>query len=201
MEDKELQELFAAKSTVEANRHRQEKLAEMITGQPTTKSRRWPLWATSIAAGIAVLLMTMPQLFRSNSTEEPMLAQTQEMAVIEKPKIQMNDFSTPSMTSKTSITRKTSETIKTSEAITPPDLPAPQAEEPMPTIEKPPATTEEPVAAPQKQQKRIHRRTSTRMVNSDNTAPAPKVNYRKAIADAICKEESNTITLHTIELS
>lgn len=198
MEDKELQELFAAKRTVEANRHRQEKLAEMITGQPTTKSRRWPLWATSIAAGIAVLLMTMPQLFRSNSTEEPLLAQTPEMVVTEKPEIQMNDFSTPTKTSKTSKTRKT---IKTSETITPPNLPTPQAEEPMPTIEEPPATTEEPVAAPQKQQKRIHRRTSTRMVNSDNTAPAPKVNYRKAIADAICKEESNTITLHTIELS
>lgn len=195
MENNELQKLFDAKRTVEANRRRQEQLAGMI-GSHTPKARpAWPIWAASVAAGIAVLLMIAPSVFRHKTTEKQLIAQAQDI-LPENIEINKENPNPTRKTSSTSPTRNFSPTSPTK---------APSPEPPTSTaVEKVhcPDTTlpiqQQPSPTPQK---RVHRRTSTRMVNSDNTAPAPKVNYRKAIADAICKEESNTITLHTIELS
>lgn len=51
MEDKELQELFAAKRTSEANRRRQEALRRMMEASTVKKSRRlWPVWFGAVAA-------------------------------------------------------------------------------------------------------------------------------------------------------
>lgn len=61
MEDKELQELFAAKRTVEANRRRQEELRHLLETSATPKSRRlWPVWAGAAAAAILLLLLVTP---------------------------------------------------------------------------------------------------------------------------------------------
>ena len=47
MEDKELQELFAAKRTAEANRRRQEELRRLLEASAAPKTRRlWPVWAS-----------------------------------------------------------------------------------------------------------------------------------------------------------
>ena len=200
MEDKELQELFAAKQTVEANRRRQERLSAAIAGQSKVKSRRpWPLWITSAAASIAVLLMTTPQLFRSDTTEPPLVAQTPEITATEDPEsIQQDIPSTTGLTSKTS----SSSTSTTSITCKPEDVEALPAVEETPAPE---ASATEPAAEqqpePQKPQRRVHRRTSTRIVTTGNAANTVKHNYRKAVADVICQEESNTIILHTIELS
>lgn len=39
------------------------------------------------------------------------------------------------------------------------------------------------------------------MVSTGNAATNVKRSYLKAVADVICQEDSNTITLHTIDLS
>ena len=77
MEDKELQELFAAKRTTEANRRRQEELRHRLeaTVAPETapKTRRlWPVWTSAAAAALLLLLLTMPVLFRQPE-EAPLL--------------------------------------------------------------------------------------------------------------------------------
>ncbi len=73
MENKELKALFDAKRTVEANRRRQEELRRMMAASAAPKSRRlWPVWALSAAASIALLLITLPLLFHSE-TAEPLL--------------------------------------------------------------------------------------------------------------------------------
>ena len=202
MENKELQELFAAKRTVEANRHRQEELAVMISRQATPSSRRlWPLWTASVAAGVAVLLMTLPALFRSETTETKLVAQAETV----DDGISSGDSitsissisSSTSSSSTTSITRTTRTTKTTSNQLTEPivENPVIVEEEPEPVIEPEP---EKPSPPPQR---RVHRRTSTRMVSTDNAAPAPRIDYREALAGALCQEESKPITLHTIKIS
>jgi len=64
-EYKELQELFAAKRTTEANRRRQEELLRMLQTElkPAPKSRRlWPVWASAAAAAILLLLFVTPMM-------------------------------------------------------------------------------------------------------------------------------------------
>ena len=81
MENKELQELFAAKRTTEANRRRQAELRQQLeaTAAPTAqgKTRRlWPVWAAGIAASIALVLLTVPGLFHAES-EQPSILMAQ----------------------------------------------------------------------------------------------------------------------------
>ena len=196
MEDKELQELFAAKRTVEANRRRQEQLAEMIGSRARKARPLWPVWATAIAAGIAVLLMTMPALFRSEEPVPLLLAQTEIMDNDDCSSSRTSISSTTSITRNTRNTRNARSTSTTQEQSTEPivENPVPIEEEPEPVVEPEPEK-------PQQPQRRIHRRTSTKMVTSDRSAPAPRFDYREVIADALCQEESQPITLHTIKIS
>lgn len=60
MEDKELQELFAAKRTTEANRKRQERLAAMIGAKAKHSRPLWPVWAGAVAASVALLVVALP---------------------------------------------------------------------------------------------------------------------------------------------
>lgn len=79
MEDKELQELFAAKRTTEANLRRQEELRRLIEAQNTRRSRpMWPVWAGTAAAAIALLLLVRPLLQPPAENDGPILvAQTE----------------------------------------------------------------------------------------------------------------------------
>lgn len=201
MENKELQELFTAARTTEANRRRQERLTAMIEAQTRTKKSRrlWPIWAASVAAGIAVLLMTMPTLFHHKNTDQPMLV-AQEAGRIE-------DTNTTYLTGSPDIvtlptqTRKSNPTRETGN--TSPTAPLPSSAM-VDNKEESPAPLPDPIVEPQPEpiqqqpQRRVHRRTSTRMVTCDKS---PRFDYRKAVADAICKEDNEPLTLHTIKLS
>ena len=82
MEDKELQELFAAKRTVETNRRRQEDLAALIDSKTRRTRTLWPLWTASAAAAIALLIVTLPSLFSSREVTPSQMAQAKLPAVI-----------------------------------------------------------------------------------------------------------------------
>lgn len=82
MEDKELQELFDAKRTVEANRRRQEGLRQMLEAKGGAQAPRkvrplWPVWAGAAAASIALLLLTLPALFDNQESAPSMVARTE----------------------------------------------------------------------------------------------------------------------------
>ena len=83
MEDKELQELFAAKRTVEANRRRQEALRRMLEadGEATAPRRKvrplWPVWTGAAAAVVALLLMTLPALFVQEESAPMLVAEAE----------------------------------------------------------------------------------------------------------------------------
>jgi hypothetical protein len=82
MKDKELQELFAAKRTTEANRRRQEELAAMI-GHKSGKGKIRPLWwfiSSAAAAVFAAVLLVRP--FFSSTEEMPIIAQANPTTVI-----------------------------------------------------------------------------------------------------------------------
>lgn len=212
MENKELQELFAAKRTTEANRRRQEELRQQLeaTAAPTApaKSRRlWPVWAAGIAASIALVLLTMPGLFRRAGEQPVLMAEAGE--IID--------------------TIETIETIGTKETIKPKPaktfhstatalaaaeeapLPEPEAkgteavEEPatatieVPAIELADNATPEPPAS---NAPRIHRRTSTSMVNSSNietVQPMPS-DFQNFLASAFGTETDTPFNLTTINL-
>lgn len=218
MENKELQELFAAKRTTEANRRRQEELRQQLeaTAAPAApaKSRRlWPVWAAGIAASIALVLLTMPSLFRRAGEQPVLVAEAGEA-------IEIID---------TIETIETIETIGTIETINPKPaktfhststalaaaeeeaLPEPETkgteagEEPaIATIEAPAieladnATPEPPASnAP-----RIHRRTSTSMVNSsiiETVQPMPS-DFQNFLASAFGTETDTPFNLTTFNL-
>lgn len=87
MEEKELQQMFEAKRTAEANRRRQAELTRLIEAQGAPKSRRmWPVWAGAAAASVALLLVTLPLLMRSEATEPVLVAQAEVPAVDAPPR-------------------------------------------------------------------------------------------------------------------
>lgn len=207
MENKELQELFTAARTTEANRRRQERLTAMIEAQtPTKKNRRlWPIWAASVAAGIAVLLMTMPTLFRPEHTEQHVLV-AKETGRIGDSSITVLTGSPeiaplPAPTRKTDPIKGTTPTRETISTI--PTAPLPSSvlaedETETPALLSEPMVEPQPEPIQQQPQRRVHRRTSTRMVTCDKS---PRFDYHKAIADALCKEDNKPLTLHTIKIS
>ena len=78
MEDKELQELFDAKRTVETNRRRQEALRELLEARDKRRSRPlWPVWTGAAAAAIALLLLTLPSLFGKQESAPLPVARTE----------------------------------------------------------------------------------------------------------------------------
>ena len=87
MENKELQELFAAKRTTEANRRRQEELrrkleASAAPAAPAKSRRLWPVWAGAAAASIALLIVTLPLLFTNSKTASMPIAKADMPAVV-----------------------------------------------------------------------------------------------------------------------
>lgn len=211
MEDKELQEMFAAKRTVEANRRRQEELRNMLSATAAPKSRRlWPVWALSAAACLALLLITLPVLLRSETaapllvataTELPTPAETDSTSITSK----------SSTTSTTSITSKTSTTKKARKAQATPTLLAsvePEEQHREETQEEPllaqetlptPSTVQEAVP---EESPRIHRRTSTQMICSNcniNNVPSPSTTLQDFLAATFGTEASTPFTLKTIE--
>ena len=87
MEDKELQELFAAKRTTEANRRRQEELRRLIEAQEAPRTRRlWPVWSGAAAAAVALLLLVRPLMQpTAEGTAPTLVAQTEVPAPSESP--------------------------------------------------------------------------------------------------------------------
>ncbi len=215
MENKELQELFAAKRTTEANRRRQEELRQQLeaTAAPTApaRSRRlWPVWAGSIAASIALVLLTMPGLFRRAGEQPVLMAEAGEA-------IEAID------------TIEAIETIETIEAINPKPaktyhstatvlaaaeeapLPEPETKETEAVDEPATATIEvpaieladnAPLEPPASNAPRIHRRTSTSMVNSSNietVQPMPS-DFQNFLANAFGTETDTPFNLTTFNL-
>ena len=205
MENKELEELFEAKRTVEANRRRQEELHKMLSATAAPKSRRlWPVWALSAAACIALMLITLPSLFRSKNATPLLVAEATEIpAPKEEP--DTNTTRETRITSKTKNTRNT-RTTRTAAILLASAEPEeilqeePQeeplfAQDPLPTpLPIPEETSEE---AP-----RIHRRTSTQMVCSNcniNNVPSPSTTLQDFLATTFGTETNTPFTLKTIE--
>ena len=156
LDDKELQELFAAKRTVEANRRRQETLRRMIEAQAAPKSRRlWPVWTGAAAACIAVLLITLPALFGSESEKPTVVAEAEVPEVVIWPKTTTEKIPAPSTKQKATRKAATIKTIEEIEVIETIDSTEPiKSIEPIPSIE----TIQPTHAAPAP---RVMRRTST----------------------------------------
>lgn len=87
MEDKELQEMFDAKRTVEANRRRQEALRQMVEARAAEEAkprvrRLWPVWTGAAAACIAALVFTLPALFGSEEATPVLVAEAEVPEVV-----------------------------------------------------------------------------------------------------------------------
>lgn len=218
MENKELQELFTAKRTTEANRRRQEELRQQLeaTAAPTAQAkthRLWPVWAAGIAASIALVLLTMPGLFRRAGEQPVLMAEAGEA-------IEAID---------TIDTIEAIETIETIETINPKPaktfhstatvlaaaeeapLPEPETKETEAVDEPATATIEVPAIEladnatpepPASNAPRIHRRTSTSMVNSSNIEtiqPMPS-DFQNFLANAFGTETDTPFNLTTFNL-
>lgn len=211
MENKELQELFTAKRTTEANRRRQEELRQQLeaTAAPTAQAkthRLWPVWAAGIAASIALVLLTMPGLFRRAGEQPVLMAEAGEaIEAIDTIDTIENIETIETINPKPAKTYHSSATVLAAaeeEAL--PDLETETEEPTTPTIEVPAieladnATLEPPASnAP-----RIHRRTSTSMVNSSNietVQPMPS-DFQNFLANAFGTETDTPFNLTTINL-
>ncbi|MBR4773991.1 MAG: hypothetical protein IK010_06120 [Bacteroidales bacterium] len=214
MNDKELEQLFEAKRTSEANRRRQEELARMINVKAQRTRPLWPAWAGAVAAGIAVLLLTLPALFRT-SNDTPMLASNTTFPQSEKP---AHTISTPKLgegdrpqggggVCQTTNKHTPPTTLRVA---TPSNLegePADAIEEPILIVEPEPMETEEPKEiiniAP-----RVHRRNSTLLACTDgcNIITVPEnsqtqsTDLQQLLAEAFGSRNNEPLTLKTFEL-
>lgn len=208
MENKELQELFAAKLTTEANRRRQAELRQQLeaTAAPTAqgKTRRlWPVWAAGIAASIALVLLTVPGLFHAES-EQPVLVAEAGEAIETIDTIDTIETIETINPKPAKTYHSTAAVLAAAEEEARPDLETETEEPTIPTIEAPAieladnATPEPPASnAP-----RIHRRTSTSMVNSSNIEtiqPMPS-DFQNFLANAFGTETDTPFNLTTINL-
>lgn len=208
MEDKELQELFAAKRTAKANRRRQEELRRLLEAsaapEATHKTRRlWPVWASAAAATLLLLLITLPALFRQPEAapllmarnETPSLA-PQDGKIAPKEMPAEKQKATKRKTMAKTVTREAEyyaeeNTPEPDIVIEPKTIVAPIVH-PEP-IETPLASNDEP---------RIHRRTSTRMVCSNcdiSNVPSPNTAFQNFLAATFGTEPRTPLTLTNIE--
>ena len=211
MEDKELQELFAAKRTVEANRHRQEELRKMLSATAAPKSRRlWPVWVLSAAASVALLLITMPLLFR-NEAADPLLVAEATMPKSEEP---AHSSSSPKLgegdhtkcgggVCKKPIQHTPPSALR---AATPSNLEgelADAVEEPALVAEaeeqQPDETPVAEASLPTTDTPTIHRRTSTRLAQSGNIVTVETNDNLNFLASLFSTETHTPFTLKTIE--
>lgn len=206
MENKELQELFAAKRTTEANRRRQEELRRKLeaTVAPAKSRRLWPVWAGAAAASIALLIVTLPLLFTNSKPASMPIAQAEVPTVV----VPAEDSERPAP----AISKEPIRTIKPTRIRPIETVPAAEmvatAEEPIAQPEEEPiaeapvidlAEYAEPTTTIDTPSPRIHRRTSSRMVN------IPKEARREGfdmswLADAFGSEDATPLTLSTIKM-
>ena len=214
MNDKELEQLFEAKRTSEANRRRQEELARMINAKAQRTRPLWPAWAGAVAAGIAVLLLTLPALFRT-SNDTPMLASNTTFPQSEKPahtisSPKLGEGDRPQGGGGVCQTTNKHTPPTTLRVATPSNLegePADAIEEPILIVEPEPMETEEPKEiiniAP-----RVHRRNSTLLACTDGctiiTVPedsqTQSTDLQQLLAEAFGSKNNEPLTLKTFEL-
>lgn len=208
MEEKELKQMFEAKRTAEANRRRQAELARLIEAQGAPKSRRmWPVWAGAAAASVALLLVTLPLLMRSEATEPVLVAQTEVPAVDAPPAT--SDLQPPpsALQPPTSAAPQAAPTAKPSSQQRDTPMPIAVAEE-APAAEVEPATIETPIEIPTAEpapaeapKPRIHRRASTRMVSVQSARRKEGGAASQLLAGMLGAEESEPLSLKEFELS
>ena len=202
MEDKELQELFAAKRTTEANRRRQEELTRMINAKAKRTRPLWPAWAGAVAAGIAVLLLTLPALFRTEATAPVLVAQTEVPEVTILPETTPEEVPEPSTRQKAVRKAETVETIEGIEAIKAIDntehIESIESTHSIETIQP----TEPVPTAP-----RVHRRSSTLLACTEGctiiTVPDSPQNHSTDIQQLLAAafgSSNEPLTLKTFEL-
>lgn len=209
MEDKELQELFAAKRTAEANRRRQEELRRRLEAsaapEASPKTRRlWPVWASAAAAAILLLLLTLPVLFRQPEAAPLLMARNETPSPAPQEEIIAPKEEKP--TEKQGVTKRkaiaktvTKEAEYYAEENTP---------EPDTVIE--PETTVAPIAQPEpietpiasNDEPRIHRRTSSNMVCSNcsiTNVPTPNTVLQNFLVATFGADVRPLLTLTNIE--
>ncbi len=209
MENKELQELFAAKRTTEANRRRQEKLrrkleASAAPAAPAKSRRLWPVWAGAAAASIALLIVTLPLLIINNQPASMPIAKAEVPTVVLP--AENSETPAPAMVKEPVRTIKPTrirpiETAPAADMVATAGEPFAQPEE-EPLAEAPVidlAEYAEPTTTIDTPSPRIHRRTSSRMVN------IPEETRREAfdmswLADAFGSEDATPLTLSTIKM-
>lgn len=209
MEDKELQELFDAKRTIEANQRRQEQLAAMISAKASPKNHRlWPLWVTSAAAGIALLLMTIPSLFSRQETDTMIVAQAPDIELTEESEIDIPETVTQNhgTVNNTRITPNTpSYQINPITPSTPdPTVPDTELSDATPASVEPPVHLDQPSVEPAPTAPRIHRRSSTRLgsTNNTNTKRQERPELRQILADVLGSSDNDSqTTLKTFDIS
>ena len=218
MEDKELQELFAAKRTAEANRRRQEELRRLLEAsaapEAAPKTRRlWPVWLSAAAAVLLLFLLTLPVLFRQPETAPLLTAQSEtvpqmptDTADTVRQAPTEADTAIPVPTKMRTVgARRAVSAIAQAETI--PQIPTESADTahrvptetsvpqiaPTPTIETPLASNDEP---------RIHRRTSSNMVCSNcsiTNVPTPNTALQNFLVATFGAEARPPLTLKNIE--
>lgn len=208
MEEKELQQMFEAKRTTEANRRRQAELARLIEAQGAPKSRRmWPVWAGAAAASVALLLVTLPLLMRSEATEPVLVAQAEVPTVDASPAhsplqpptsdLQPQPSPVPAATpvrvagrKPATVAKPTIETAEEAEVVV--------EDEATPIVIETPTAEPAPAEAPKP---RIHRRTSTRMVSVQTARHKEGGAASQLLAGMLGAEESEPLSLKEFELS
>ena len=208
MEEKELQQMFEAKRTAEANRRRQAELAQLIEAQGAPKSRRmWPVWAGAAAASVALLLVTLPLLMRSEAAEPVLVAQTEVPAVDAFPAT--SDLQPPTSDLQPPTSAAPQGEPARMASTQPSAAEAPVVEEEAPAEEEvAPAPVETPaeihVAEPKPAEApkpRIHRRASTRMVSVQSARRKEGGAASQLLAGMLGAEESEPLSLKEFELS
>ena len=197
MEDKELQELFEAKRTAEANRRRQEELRRLIESKAAPKSRRlWPIWTGSIAAGLALLLLTLPALFNQEDSTPVQMAQVE-------PALEYTGAPGDSGKPGTSGISGKSGKSKTSYTVEPVQEATPLIEQPAPEVEPEPAIlpAEESTVQPAAPAPRVMRRTSTLIACTEGcTIPeGTKEKNDRAIEFNLFANNSTEATIYSFE--
>lgn len=195
MEDKELQELFAAKRTAEANRRRQEELAAMIAGKTKRTRPLWPVWAGAAAASIAILIFALPALFRTESSMPVEIARTEAPEII-LPETTTTEEATPIYAKPTAHKAKNTSTISLPQEDVEPQV-IEEEQQPMPTVEQPTQEEETP-AAPVR---RVMRRTSTLIACTEGCSAPVGIKERQSTniqIDFSAPQEYADATLITI---
>ncbi len=210
MEDKELQELFAAKRTAKANRRRQEELRRLLEAsaapEATHKTRRlWPVWASAAAAALLLLLITLPALFRQPEAAPLLMARNETPSLAPQDgKIAPKEM--PAEKQKAT-KRKTMAKTVTREAEYYAEKNTPEPDTVIATKTEPtvvPIVLSKPIETPlaSNDEPRIHRRTSTQMICSNcdiSNVPSPNTAFQNFLAATFGTEPRTPLTLTNIE--